>query len=185
MSHHIMGSRGIKSLKPIRHVSDLFPSTKSYKAFQALAEEMKTRGNRMTTNAVSEMSKRMHKEKIYNRANFYWYVLEPLVELGFFERRPFWNDSLKKTQYSYVVVKYDLPRYPISSGYMRDAYFLCREWNEYFFDGSDFQSHVNENNWNKSNPEVTKNISVLVSEDVESTRPKTAQILQRSRPIKN
>ena len=131
-----MGSRGIKSLKPIRHVSDLFPSPKSYGAFQMLAEEMKKSGNRLTTNAVSDFSKKLHKAKIYNRANFYWYVLEPLVELGFLERRPFWNESLKRTQYCYEVVRYDLPRYPISSGYMRDAYFLCREWNDLFFEGS-------------------------------------------------
>jgi len=179
-----MGSRGIKNLKPIRHVSDLFPSPKSYRAFQELASEMKSRGNRMSTNAVSELSKRMHKEKIYNRANFYWYVLEPLVELGFFERRPFWNESLKKTQYSYVVVKYDLPRYPISSGYMRDAYFLCREWNEYFFESATNYADMYRNNWKEPSKEFVENLGFSSSKNGETGAQTTGQILERSRPIR-
>ncbi len=180
-----MGSRGIKSLKPIRHISDLFPSPKSYQAFQELASEMRNRGNRMSTNAVSELSKKMHKKKIYNRANFYWYVLEPLVQLGFFERRPFWNESLKKTQYSYVVVRYDLPRYPISSGYMRDAYFLCREWNDYFFEGTAKDADMYRNNWKEPSAEFTGSLSVSNLKNGELARPTTGQILERSRPIRN
>jgi hypothetical protein len=148
-----LGSRGIKSLRPIRHISDLFPSPKSFKAFESFALEIKGRGNRITANAVSELSKKLHKEKVYNRGNFYWYVLEPLVELGFIERRPFWNENLKRTQYSYDIVKFDLPRYPISSGYLRDAYFLCREWNEYFFSYPE-DSALYKNRWKQPTQRV-------------------------------
>lgn len=147
---------------------------------------MKNRGNRLSTNAVSELSKKLHRDKVYNRANFYWYVLEPLVELGFFERRPFWNDALKKTQYSYVAVKYDLPRYPISSGYMRDAYFLCREWNDYFFDGSENYGDMYKNNWKEPGKEFVSELGFTspASKGESSSSPKTEDILQRSRPIR-
>jgi hypothetical protein len=181
-----MGSKGIKSLKPIRHISDLFPSSKSYRAFRALADEMKNRGNRLSTNAVSELSKKLHQEKVYNRGNFYWYVLQPLVELGFIERVPFWNENLKRTQYCYTVVKYDLPRYPISSGYLRDAYFLCREWNEFFFDDTQNSQGFFKNNWQEPSKKVISDIGLVpLKERVArvASKPKTGEILSRSRRI--
>jgi hypothetical protein len=112
-------------------------------------------------------------------------VLEPLVELGFFERRPFWNESLKKTQYSYVVVRYDLPRYPISSGYMRDAYFLCREWNEYFFENVVNSVDMYKNNWKEPAKDYVRTTEFSRSKNREVGSPTAGQILERSRPIRN
>jgi hypothetical protein len=129
-----MVSRGIKSLRSIKHVRDLFASDKPYNAFLRLAEELKANGNRVTVSQASQFSKKLHREKVYNRANFYWYVLSPLIDLGFIEKRPVWNDGLKRTQYSYAVVHVDIPRHPIGGGYYRDAWYLCKEWNDLFFE---------------------------------------------------
>jgi hypothetical protein len=128
-----MTNRGIKNLRSIKHVRDLFVSEKPYRAFLRLAEELKTNQNKITVSHVSQLSKKLHAEKVYNRGNFYWYVLSPLIDLGFVEKIPTWNETLKRTQYSYAAVHVDIPRHPIGGGYYRDAWYLCKEWNDIFF----------------------------------------------------
>jgi hypothetical protein len=87
----------------------------------------------MSVHHVSQFATSQAKDRIYNKANFYWYVISPLLELSFLDKIPTWNDQLKRTQYCYVPVYNDLPRHPVGRGYYRDAWYLCKQWNDLFF----------------------------------------------------
>jgi hypothetical protein len=117
-------------------MEDLFPSKKAYNAFVNFASEIKKSGNRITVHHASLFATTQAKEKIYNKANFYWYVVGPLIDLGFLDKIPTWNSVLKRTQYCYVPLRFDLPRHPVGHGYYRDAWYLCKEWNRLFFEDS-------------------------------------------------
>ncbi len=116
-----------------KNLKDLFPSSKAYRAFEQFAQVLKERKNRMSAHHVSQFATSQAKEKVYNKANFYWYVITPLLELGFLDKIPTWNNDLKRTQYCYVPVFNDIPRHPVGRGYYRDAWYLCKEWNDLFF----------------------------------------------------
>jgi hypothetical protein len=116
-----------------RSVRDIFPSQKAFSGFMEFAKELRRSGNKITVHHTSQFATRLASEKIYNKANFYWYVINPLVDLGFLDKVPTWNNSLKKTQYCYVPLKFEIPRHPLSHGYFRDAWYVCQEWNDLFF----------------------------------------------------
>ena len=126
----------------IKTLQDLFPSRKAFDSFSLLARELRTNGNRLTVHHASVFATRLASEKVYNKANFYWYVIGPLVDLGFLDKIPTWNDALKRTQYCYVPLKFDIPRHPLSHGYYRDAWYVCKEWNELFFGEESFETSV-------------------------------------------
>ena len=117
-----------------KNLKDLFPSQKAYGAFLLFAEELKRNSNKITVHHTSQFASKQATERVYNKANFYWYVINPLVDLGFLDKVPTWNNDLKRTQYCYVPLKFDIPRHPISHGYYRDAWYICKEWNELFFE---------------------------------------------------
>ena len=116
-----------------KNLKDLFPSSKAYRAFEQFAVVLKQRKNKMSVHHVSQFAISQAKERVYNKANFYWYVITPLLELGFLDKIPTWNSDLKRTQYCYVPVFNDIPRHPVGRGYYRDAWYLCKEWNDLFF----------------------------------------------------
>jgi hypothetical protein len=119
--------------KKIKRVEDLFPSRKAHESFLHFATVVKKSGNRMTVHHVSQFATEQARQKVYNKANFYWYVIAPLVDLGFIDKIPTWNQDLKRTQYCYVPLQFQIPRHPIGHGFYRDAWHICKEWNEIFF----------------------------------------------------
>ncbi len=125
-------------------IRELFPSPKAYRAFEQFATVLKEGGNRMSVHHVSQFASSQAKERVYNKANFYWYIITPLLELGFLDKIPTWNNELKRTQYCYVPVFNDLPRHPVGRGYYRDAWYLCMEWNDLFFGEEAHMSMTNE-----------------------------------------
>lgn len=118
----------------LKTLQELFPSPKARRAFLDFATELKRNGNKITVHHASVFASRQAENKVYNKANFYWYVIGPLVDLGFLDKVPTWNNNLKKTQYCYVPLRFDLPRHPVGHGYYRDAWHLCKEWNDLFFE---------------------------------------------------
>ena len=116
-----------------RSIRDLFSSQKAYDSFMMFAKELRQSGNKITVHHASQFASKMASERVYNKANFYWYVINPLVDLGFLNKVPTWNNILKRTQYCYVPLKFEIPRHPLSHGYYRDAWYVCQEWNELFF----------------------------------------------------
>jgi hypothetical protein len=128
----------------VKKLLDLFPSSKAYQAFEHFANILKNQNNKMTVHHVSEFATLQAKERVYNKANFYWYVITPLLELGFLDKIPTWNNDLKRTQYCYVPVFNDLPRHPVGRGYYRDAWYLCKEWNDLFFGEESSLRNVNQ-----------------------------------------
>ncbi len=123
----------------VRRVRDIFPSKKAYDCFAIFAKEIVANGNKITVHHASQLASRMASEKVYNKANFYWYVVNPLIDLGFLDKIPTWNNALKKTQYCYVPLKFEMPRHPVSHGYYRDAWYVCEEWNQLFFERESVQ----------------------------------------------
>jgi hypothetical protein len=119
--------------KRIKKLQDLFPSQKAYHAFLLFAAQLRESSNRITVHHTSQFATMQASEKVYNKANFYWYVITPLVDLGFLDKIPSWNSDLKKTQYCYVPLKFQLPRHPVGHGYYRDSWYICKEWNDLFF----------------------------------------------------
>jgi hypothetical protein len=97
------------------------------------AKELHEGGNKMTVHRTSQLATRNAQEKVYNKANFYWYVINALLDLGFLDKVPTWNPDLRKTQYCYVPLKFEIPRHPLSHGYFRDAWYVCTDWNDLFF----------------------------------------------------
>ncbi|MGI0085508.1 MAG: hypothetical protein ACREBQ_10540 [Nitrososphaerales archaeon] len=116
-----------------RSIRDLFTGQKAYDSFTMFAKELRNNGNKMTVHHASEFASKLAAERVYNKANFYWYVIGPLVDLGFLNKIPTWNNILKRTQYCYVPLRFDIPRHPLSHGYYRDAWYVCQEWNDLFF----------------------------------------------------
>jgi hypothetical protein len=118
----------------VRSIQNLFPSKKAYDCFVSFAREISANGNKISVHHASKFASRMASEKIYNKANFYWYVINPLVDLGFLDKIATWNNDLKRTQYCYVPLRFEIPRHPLSHGYYRDAWYVCQEWNQLFFE---------------------------------------------------
>lgn len=116
-----------------KNLKDLFPSSKAYRAFEQFVVVLKQRKNKMSVHHASQFATSQAKERVYNKANFYWYVITPLLELGFLDKIPTWNSDLNRTQYCYVPVFNDIPRHPVGRGFYRDAWYLCKEWNDLFF----------------------------------------------------
>ena len=60
-------------------------------------------------------------------------ILRTLLDLGFISKNvPVWDDSRKKTLYLYTSNIFDIPQRAPSIGFWKQAYYVCKKWNEMF-----------------------------------------------------
>ena len=119
----------------------IFPKGRTRDAAKFFIDWLKKRSGKATKNAVSRFADDLQSniyskdgvEFKYSRTNFYMTILRTLLDLGFISKNvPIWDDSRKKTLYLYTSNIFDIPQRAPSIGFWKQAYYVCKKWNEMF-----------------------------------------------------
>ncbi|MCX8192111.1 MAG: hypothetical protein N3F06_04820 [Nitrososphaerales archaeon] len=119
----------------------LFPKGKTRTAATLFIQWLNERGGQATKSAISHFANQLQEGNFqvngipfkYSRRNFYLTILKTLIDLGFISRNvPVWDSKRKRTLYVYSRNIFDIPQKPPAIGFWRNAYYICKKWNEMF-----------------------------------------------------